>query len=70
MMYLYVPDYITYTSSIIDFMLSTSLNHDIFKGPQIPIRWVRFHFLKVSFCINMISMIFSLTIKGLLTETR
>jgi len=59
---LYVNNYIAF--SIIAFMLSTLLIHDIFKWHQIAIRRVRFHFLKVSFRINMISTIFSLTIKG------
>jgi len=59
---LYVNDYIAF--SVLAFMLSTLLIHDIFKWHQIAIRRVRFYFLKVSFCINMISMIFSLTING------
>jgi len=61
---LYVNNYIAYAFSITAFMLSTLLIRDVFKGHQIAIRRVRFHFLKVSFCINLISTIFSLTIKG------
>jgi len=63
MMDVYFNSYIAYAFSIIAFMLSTSLIYDVFKGHQIAIRRVRFHFLKVSFRINMISTIFSLTIK-------
>jgi len=40
----YVNNYIAYSFSIIDFMLSTSLIHDVYKGHQIAIRWVRFDF--------------------------
>jgi len=42
--YLYVNNYIAYPFSIIDFMLSTSLIHYVFKGHQIAIRRIRFHF--------------------------
>jgi len=38
MAYLYVNDYITYGFSIVGFMLSTSLIHDVYKGHQIAIR--------------------------------
>jgi len=62
MMDLYLNNYIAYALSIVAFMLSTSLIHDVYKGHQIAIiRRVRFHFLKMSFRINMISTIFSLT---------
>jgi len=44
MTYLYVNNYIAYAFSIIDFMLSTSLIHDVYKGHQLAIRRVRFHF--------------------------
>jgi len=44
MTYLYVNSYIAYAFSIIAFMLSTSLIHNVFKGHQIAIRRVRFHF--------------------------
>jgi len=44
MTYLYVNNYIAYAFSIIAFMLSTSLIHNIFKEHQIAIRWGRFHF--------------------------
>jgi len=60
----YVNNYITYTFSIVDFMLSTSLIHDVYKGHQIAIIRVKFQFQKVSNHINMISTSFSLTIKG------
>jgi len=63
MMYLYVNNYIADDFSFIDFMLSTSLTHDVYKGHQIAIRRARFQFYKVSFRINMISTILSLTIK-------
>jgi len=43
MTYLYVNMYIAYAFSIIAFMRSTSLIHDIYKGHQIIMR-VRFHF--------------------------
>jgi len=64
MAYLYVNNYITYAFSIVVFMLSTSLIHDVYKGHQIAIRRVIFHFLKVSIRINLISTIFSLAING------
>jgi len=35
MAYLYVNNYITYTFSIVAFMLSTSLIRDVYKGHQI-----------------------------------
>jgi len=44
MTYLYGNNYIAYAFSIIAFMLSTSLIHDVYKGHQIAIRRVRFHF--------------------------
>jgi len=44
MTYLYIDIYIAYAFLIIAFMLSTSLIHDVFKGYQIVIRQVRFHF--------------------------
>jgi len=66
MMYLYGYNYIAYTFSIIAFMLSASLIHDIYKGHQIAIMQVKFQFQKVSNRINMISTSFSLTIKGYL----
>jgi len=37
MAYLYVNNYITYAFSIVAFMLSTSLIHDVYKGHQIAI---------------------------------
>jgi len=55
--------YITYTFSTVAFRLSTSLIHEVYKGHQIAIRQVKFQFKKVSFRINMILTIFSLTIK-------
>jgi len=59
----YFNSYIAYAFSIIAFMLSTSLIYDVLKGHQIAIKRVKSHFLKVSFRINMISTIFSSTIK-------
>jgi len=44
MTYFYVYNYIAYAFSIIAFMLSISLIHYVFKGHQIAIRRVRFHF--------------------------
>jgi len=44
MTYLYVNNYIAYTFPIIAFMLSTLLIQDVFKGHQIAIKRVRFHF--------------------------
>jgi len=44
MTYLNVNNYIAYAFSIIAFMLSTLLIHDVFKGPQLAFRRVRFHF--------------------------
>jgi len=44
MTYLYVNNYIAYDFSIITFMLSTSVIHDVYKGHQIAIRRVRFQF--------------------------
>jgi len=44
MTYLYVNNPIAYAFSIIAFMLSTLLIHDVFKGHQIAIRRVRFHY--------------------------
>jgi len=44
MTYLYANNYIAYAVSIIAFMLSTSLIHDVFKGHQMVIRQARFHF--------------------------
>jgi len=43
-LYLHVNNHITYAFSIIAFMLSTSLIHNVFKWYQIAIRRVRFHF--------------------------
>jgi len=44
MIYLYVNNYITYAFSMLTFMLSTSLIHDVYKGHQIAIRRVKFQF--------------------------
>jgi len=44
MAYLYVNNYITYAFSIVAFMLSTSLAHDVYKGHLIVIRRVNFQF--------------------------
>jgi len=55
MTYLYANNYIAYAFSIIAFILSASLTHDVYKGHQIAIRRVRFQFQKVSFRINLIS---------------
>jgi len=49
-------------------MLSASLIHDIYKGHQMAIMLVKFQFQKVSNRINMISMSFSLTVKGYRTS--
>jgi len=49
MTYLYVDNYIAYTFSIIAFMLSTSLIHDVFKGHQTAIRQSDFIFRKYAF---------------------
>jgi len=44
MAYLYVDNYITYAFSIVAFMLSASLIHDVYKWHQLAIRWVNFQF--------------------------
>jgi len=62
MTYSYVNDHIAY-ALIIAIMLSTLLIRDAFKRHQIAVRRVPFHFQKISFLINMISLSFSLTIK-------
>jgi len=67
---LYVNSYISNAFSIIAFMQSTSLIHRVFKGHQIAIRRVRVYFLKVSFRINLISTILSLTIKKGVPDNR
>jgi len=41
-MYLYGYNYIAYAFSIIAFMLSASLIHDVYKGHQIAIMRVKF----------------------------
>jgi len=43
-MTLYVSNYIAYVFLIIAFMLQTVLIHDAFKGHQLAIRLVIFHF--------------------------
>jgi len=64
----YMAYYIAYAFSIIAFMLSASLIHNVYKGHQIAIMRDKFQFQKVSNRINMISTIFSLTIKGYLDK--
>jgi len=44
MTYLYVNNYIAYAFSIAAFMLSNLLINNAFKGHQIAIRQIRFHF--------------------------
>jgi len=61
---LYINNYIAYAFSIIAFYADNFTNSPCFKRHQIAIRQFRFHFLKLNFCINLISTIFSLTIKG------
>jgi len=68
MAYLYVYNYIGYAFSIIVFMLSTLLVYYEFKGHQIAIKQVIFHYSKVSFPINMISTSFSKTINEYLDK--
>jgi len=46
MAYLYANYYIIYAFSIVAFMLSTSLIHDIYKEHQIAIRRAKFQFWK------------------------
>jgi len=58
-MYLHVHNYIGYSFSITSFMLSTSLNHEVFKGHQIPITRVTLHYSKKRFRTNMILPSFS-----------
>jgi len=41
-MYLYGNNYIAYAFSIITFLLSTPLIHDVYKGHQIAIMRVKF----------------------------